>query len=60
MFRQNPYHPSLNFERILRTDSVYSARVGRRYRALCTLIDDQAIWFFIGTHAEYDRLIENL
>jgi hypothetical protein len=31
--------------------------VGSRYRALAVESDDTLIWFWIGTHAEYDGLV---
>jgi hypothetical protein len=30
------------------------------YRALGLLDDEEIAWFWIGTHAGYDRLLENL
>jgi len=30
------------------------------YRALGLLEDEEITWFWIGTHAEYDRLLEKL
>ena len=47
-------HPSLHFKRVGR---FYSVRVGIRYRALGVEISDGVLWFWIGTHADYDRLI---
>ncbi|MFA7370228.1 MAG: hypothetical protein WC334_11335 [Kiritimatiellales bacterium] len=38
-------------------NQLWSVRVGRRYRALAVQEEDTLIWFWIGTHAEYDRLI---
>lgn len=38
--------------------SYLSVRIGRKYRALAVEIEDGAVWFWIGTHAEYDRLIK--
>jgi hypothetical protein len=32
-------------------------RVGRRFRALAVEVDDGLLWFWIGSHADYDRLI---
>jgi hypothetical protein len=59
LFQQNPYHPSLQFKPI--APSVYSVRVGLHYRALGTRISkDLIVWFWIGSHAEYDRLSRNL
>jgi hypothetical protein len=52
--KADPTHPSLHFKRI---GEVYSVRVGLHYRALGTAVDDGIIWFWIGTHADYDKLI---
>jgi hypothetical protein len=35
---------------------LWSARVGLHYRALATEADGDLVWFWIGSHAEYDRL----
>ena len=60
MFQSDPSHPGLQFKKIPPFDAIYSARVSRDYRAVCTLADDVAIWFFIGSHADYDRLLSTL
>lgn len=54
LLKSDPYHPSLHFKKI---DALWSARVGMHYRALGVAIDDGVLWFWIGTHAEYDRII---
>ena len=51
--KADPYHPSLHFKRL---DGLWSARVGLHYRALGTEVRDGVLWFWIGSHAEYDRL----
>jgi hypothetical protein len=53
--RQDPQHPSLHFKQIGR---FWSARVGLHYRALAVEDGPDLVWFWIGSHAEYDRLIE--
>jgi hypothetical protein len=35
----------------------WSARVGIRYRALAIEVDEGLVWFWIGSHADYDALI---
>jgi hypothetical protein len=60
LFRENSHHPSLQFKKVHRQDPVYSARVTLGYRALGLLENDEIAWFWIGTHAEYDRLLETL
>lgn len=52
--KQYPYHPSLHFKKVGR---FWSVRVGLHYRALAVEDEGDVIWFWIGTHAEYDRLI---
>jgi len=52
--KANPSHPSLNFKRIER---FWSVRVGLHYRSLGVSTKDGVLWFWIGTHADYDRLV---
>lgn len=54
LWRQNPSHPSLHFRKVGR---FWSARVGLQYRALAVEADEIMVWFWIGRHDEYDRLI---
>jgi hypothetical protein len=54
LLKTDPQHPSLHFKRI---GALWSARVGLHYRALAVDADDGIHWFWIGTHAEYDRLL---
>jgi len=35
----------------------WSVRVGRGYRALGVDVADGILWGWIGTHAEYDKLL---
>ncbi len=52
--RQSPQHPGLRFKKV---GGLWSARVGAHYRALCIEVADGLVWFWIGTHAEYNKLI---
>jgi hypothetical protein len=56
-FRDNPGHPSLQFKKVDPEDPIYSVRVTRDYRALGILNGDTITWFWIGNHADYDRLL---
>lgn len=61
LFRGNPRHPGLNFKRIHGTDRFVSARVGRSYRAVGILSRaDEVVWFWIGPHEEYEKIIYGL
>lgn len=54
LLQENPRHPSLHFKRIGR---YWSIRAGMHYRALAVEHEADVVWFWVGTHAEYDRLL---
>ena len=56
LLKQDPGHHSLQFKAI-GGRKLRSARVGLHHRALGLRTDDGVHWFWIGTHAEYDRLV---
>jgi hypothetical protein len=56
-WRKNPSHPGLRFKPIGGHEGLYSARVGRGWRALGRLKGDTVTWFWIGSHADYDGLV---
>lgn len=60
LFRENPGHPSLHFKKVHDRDPIYSARVTLGHRAVRLVEDEEITWFWIGTHAEYDRLLGQL
>ena len=60
LFVENPRHPSLQFKKVHDRDPIYSVRVTLGYRALGLLDDDEIAWFWIGTHAGYDQILNNL
>jgi len=57
LWRANPAHPGLRFKSIKGHDGVYSARIGLGWRALGHLENGTITWFWIGSHADYDRLV---
>lgn len=60
LFLNDPHHPSLRFRCVHSTEPIYSARVGLNYRALGVRDGDTVVWFWIGSHAEYDTLVSQL
>ena len=54
LLKENPQHPSLQFKKVGR---FWSVRVGLRYRALPVETDGDLVWFWIGSHADYDALV---
>jgi hypothetical protein len=53
---ENPRHPSLRFKKV---GDLWSVRVGLHYRALAVEDGEDFLWVWIGTHADYDRLIQH-
>ena len=53
--KRNPKHPSLHLKKV---GKYWSVRVGRKYRSLAVEINEGLVWFWIGTHAEYDKWIK--
>jgi hypothetical protein len=57
LWRSNPSHPSLSFRRLAGSKSLFTIRIGEHHRALGYLADDAVTWVWIGSHAEYDRMV---
>lgn len=54
LLKENPRHPSLHFKQV---GQFWSVRVGSRYRALAVEVEAGLLWFWIGSHADYDAMI---
>ena len=54
LLKADPHHPSLHLKKV---DQLWSVRVGAHYRALGRDGHDAIVWFWIGSHAEYDKLV---
>jgi uncharacterized protein (DUF427 family) len=55
LLKKDPRHSSLHFKKVGR---FYSVRVGRKYRAIGAARNQDVIWFWMGSHSEYDNLIK--
>jgi hypothetical protein len=61
LWKQNPSHPSLEFKKLNTKLPTYSVRAGIGWRAVGIMKDSQTIvWFWIGSHSNYDKLLKNL
>jgi len=61
LWQENPHNPLLRFKRLHTATSVYSVRIGIEYRALGVIGEqDEMIWFWIGSHADYDNVVRSL
>jgi hypothetical protein len=54
ILKADPNHASLHFKKI---GQLWSARVGLHYRGLATEVGSDLVWFWIGSHADYDKLV---
>jgi hypothetical protein len=55
LWQQDPFHPSLHFKEVV--PGLWSARINMQYRTLARRRGDLVVWFWIGTHADYDQLV---
>jgi len=60
LWRQNKQHPSLEFKRVHTRDHIYSIRIGIGWRALGVIVEDCIVWFWIGSHNDYEKLLHKL
>lgn len=54
LLKADPKHPSLRLKKV---GQYWSARVGRKYRSLAVDTSDGLIWFWIGRHGNYDKVL---
>jgi hypothetical protein len=57
LWQSDPSHPSLRYRRLENLGDVVTVRVGSHYRVLGLLEPGAVAWIWVGTHAEYDRLV---
>lgn len=55
LLKTNPQHPSLRLKRV---GKYWSVSVSMKHRSLAVEVEGNAVWFWIGTHAEYDELVK--
>jgi hypothetical protein len=54
LLKADSRHPSLHFKKVGR---FWSVRIGAYSRALAVDVDEGLYWIWIGTHADYDKLV---
>jgi len=60
LFSQAPNHPSLRFKKVHTIEPIYSVRINTDYRAVGMIDAEEIIWFWVGSHAEYEKLLRQL
>ena len=58
MWKKNPRHPSVQFKRVDNEEPIYSARISESYRVVGILEGDTVIWYWIGSHDNYELLLK--
>jgi hypothetical protein len=59
-FRDDPNHPSLHFKKVHPRLPIYSARINDDYRVVGQMRSNGIVWFWVGKHDEYERLLKQL
>jgi hypothetical protein len=60
LWAQNPDHPSLRFKKVHNTLPIYAVRIDLDWRAVGVLKEGAMVWFWIGSHSEYEKLLSKL
>lgn len=61
LWKENPAHPSLEFKKLNTKQPIYSVRAGIGWRAVGVMKNPETIvWFWIGSHSNYDKLLKHL
>lgn len=60
LWQQEPHNDVLQFKRIHAKRDIYSIRIGKQWRAVGVMRGDEIIWFWIGSHSDYDKLLNTL
>ena len=59
-FQEDPYYPSLHFKQVHSTRPIFSVRITKDHRAIGSIQGEDIIWFWIGTHSEYNKILKQL
>ena len=54
LLKDDSRHPSVRLKKV---GDYWSARVGLHYRALALEHNAELVWFWIGHHSDYDKLL---
>ena len=56
-FKRDPWHRSLHFKQVHPSAPIYSVRVTKGHRAVGKRDERGMLWYWIGSHADYDTLL---
>jgi hypothetical protein len=60
LWKKNPSQSGLQFKQVGKKLPAYAIRVGIGWRALGIQEEDAIIWFWIGSHADYNKILPKL
>lgn len=60
LWTANPSHPSLRFKKVHATLPIYSVRIDLDWRAVGVMREGEIVWFWIGPHGEYEKVLAKL
>ncbi len=58
MWQADKSVPGLQFKKLNVRGNYWSARVNDDFRSVGIVRDDAIIWFWIGSHSQYERLLK--
>ena len=60
LWQQSPSHLSLRFKQVHPTQPIYAVRIGIHWRAVGVKTGDTIVWYWVGSHSDYDSLLTSL
>ena len=60
LWKENHYHPGLKFKEVKPNSNIYSVRIGIGWSAVGIVEANTIIWFWVGSHSEYDKIVEKI
>ena len=59
-FEKDHNYPGIRFKRVHSNRPIYAVRISRDYRALGVQKENEIIWFWIGSHSDYDKILKEM
>ncbi|MGD2093284.1 MAG: hypothetical protein PVH61_44400 [Candidatus Aminicenantes bacterium] len=56
-WKENPFEPRFQFKQVHNSKPIYSVRVNIGWRALGYKKNNTVLWFWIGSHEDYNKII---
>jgi hypothetical protein len=60
IWRKDLHHPGLQFKQVHETRPIFSVRIALGWRAVGIKQNDAMIWYWVGSHDDYDGLLKKL